>query len=185
MSPSTRVVRALLLEQNNEWTTRSPTHKPHPDSCGGEFDDGEIVRVVLFKAGCDSSEMLDFAEEPLDVVAVSIEERAECRDVDPVRHWLDIGPSALFLQALAQRIAVVSPVGKQDLSGTEIVEHVVGAAAVMRLALAQLERDRIAVAVDQRMDFGRQSAARTPHASGWSVVPFRGLRTPFLTLAAC
>ncbi len=62
-------------------------------------------------------------------------------------------------------------VGKQNLAGTEIVELVISAAAVMRVSLAQLERDRIAVADDQSTDLRGQSAARTPHASGWSIAP--------------
>jgi hypothetical protein len=50
--------------------TRSPTHKPHPDTCGDEFDDGEIVGVVLFETRGDGPEMLDLVEEPFDEVAM-------------------------------------------------------------------------------------------------------------------
>ena len=59
--------------------------------------------------------------------------------------------------------------------------------AVVSLALGELERDRVAVGIDEGMDFGRQSASRAPHASGSSVVPSGGgvSRPPFLTLAAC
>ena len=53
----------------------------------------------------------------------------------------------------------------------------------LTLAFAQFQPDRIAIGVDHRMDFGRQSAARAPHASGCSDVPRCGevgvLRPPF------
>ena len=53
----------------------------HPDSGGGEFDEGEVVGVVLFVAGGDGPEVLELVEEALDEVAVAIEEGAEGRDV--------------------------------------------------------------------------------------------------------
>ena len=51
------------------------------------------------------------------------------------------------------------------------------AAAVMGLALGQLERDRQAAGVDQGVDLGRQAAARATHATGSVVF--------FWALAAC
>jgi hypothetical protein len=133
---------------------------------------------MFFETGGDGPEM----QEALDEVAVAIKERTESWDIDPVRHRLEVGPSALVLQLLTQRIAVVGAVGQRDLLGTEIIEHVDGATPVMGLALGHLAHDRIAVAIDKGMDFGRQSAARAPQASGWSVVPFRGLRAPFFNV---
>jgi hypothetical protein len=126
---------------------------------------------VFFEARGDGSEMFDLVEEPLDEVAVSIEEGAEGRDVLASRHRLDVRPRTALGQILAEPIAVIGAVGKQDLAGAEMVEHIVGALAVMGLTLGEFERDRIAVGIDQGMDFCRQSAARTPHAAGWSVVP--------------
>ena len=165
---------------------RSPTHKPHPDPCGDEFDGGEVVGVGCFEARGDGSEMFDLIEKPLDEVAISIEERAEGRDVLASRHRLDVRPRTALCQALAQPIAVIGAVGKQGLAGAEMVEHIAGALAVMGLALGEFERDRIAVGIDKGMDFRCQSAARAPHASGCSVVPGVGfLRPPFLTFAAC
>ena len=51
------------------WFPRSPTHKAHPNSGGGEFDDCEIVFGMLFVSGSDSTVVFDFAKEPLDCVA--------------------------------------------------------------------------------------------------------------------
>jgi hypothetical protein len=94
----------------------------------------------------------------------------------------------LGVHRVAQRVAVVGAVGEQNLSGLQPVEHVSSAAAIMRLSFCELDRDRQTVGIDQGVDFGGQSAARTPHALGSSVVPslgWRGVRTPFLTLPPC
>lgn len=176
----------VLVDGSFRRRSRSPTHKPHPDFGGDEFNDGEVVGIVFFEARGDGPEMLELVEEPLDEVAVAIEERAEGRDVDAPRHGFDVGPSATLRQAFTKRIAVIGAIGQQGLAGTETVEQIACALAVMGLALGELERDRIAVGIDESMNLGRQSAARAPHASGWSVVPFGGIpRPPFLTLAAC
>src|ERR1700724_1421482 len=82
--------RQLCRDQPVRLRTRSPTHKSHPDTCSDEFDDGEVVGVVFFEAGGDGSEMFDLAEKPLDEIAISIEERAESRDVLASRHRLDV-----------------------------------------------------------------------------------------------
>src|ERR1700729_4194146 len=136
--------------------TRSPTHKPHPDTCSGKFDDGEVIGIVFFESRGDGSEMLDLAEEPLDEVAIAVEKGAEGRNVDASRHGFDVRPGTAIGQALAQGVAVIGAVGKKGLTGAEMVEHVAGALAVMRLALAEFERDRIAVGNGQGMDFRGQ-----------------------------
>jgi hypothetical protein len=59
---------------NPHGETRSPTHKPHPDSGGGELQQGEIVGVVFLKARCNGSEVFELVEEALDQVAEAVEE---------------------------------------------------------------------------------------------------------------
>jgi len=143
---------------------RSPTHKSHPDSGGGEFDEREIVGVVFFEARGDRSEMFELVEKALDEISQTIEIGAEDGDVDPPRHRLDVGPSAALCEDLPESVAVVAPVCEQGLARADTVQHIDGAAAVMSLTLAQLERDRVAVGVHHGMDFGRQPSARAPHA---------------------
>ena len=63
------------------------------------------------------AKMLDLVEEPLDEVAIAVEEGAESRDVDASRHGFDVGPGAALRQALAERIAIIGPVGQQDPYG--------------------------------------------------------------------
>ena len=110
--------------------------------------------------------MFSPSKEALDQVSVSIEEGAEDRVPLAVRHRLDVGPGAACGQGCPQGIGVVSAVGEKHVAFAEAVEHVGGAATVMRLALGQLERDRQAVGIDQRVDLGRQAAARATHATG-------------------
>lgn len=157
-------------------TNYTRTHKAHPDARGHKFNDGEVVGVVLFEAGGNGPCVLELFEKALDPVALTVEERAEDGDVDATRHGFDVGPGAAFDQAPTERVAVVGPIGDQGLAGRKTIDEVGRALAVMGLALAELERDRIAVGIDQGMDLGGQSASRAPHASGWSIVPLGGVR---------
>ena len=85
----------------------------------------------------------------------------------------------------AERVTVVGAISEQHVALAQGAEHIGGASAVVCLAGRQLERDREAARVNQRVDLGSQPAARAPHASGVNVVPGGVLRTPFLPLAAC
>jgi hypothetical protein len=164
--------------------SRSPTNKPHPDSCGGELYDGKMVCVVLFEAGCDGSEVLDLVKEAIDQIAVAIQEGAESQCLHPPGHGLDIGPGALADHRLAQRVAVVGAVGEKNLVWADAAQHAGGASAVMCLAFRQLEPDRQSIGIDESVDLGGQSAARAPHASGNIYTPRAGIRCgrpPFLT----
>jgi hypothetical protein len=110
--------------------------------------------------------LLEFAEEPLDQVALAIEPFVEPWHIDPVRHGFDIGLGVAFGEALAQRIAVVSPIGEQNVTVHDRVQHVLGAASVMGLAFGDLQKDRQAAGIDEGMDFGGQPVPRTAHATG-------------------
>lgn len=180
---------SLGHELINRWCqSRSPTHKLYPDSAGGEFDEREVVGIVLFEARGDCSEMLELVEEAFDevAVAVAVEPRAEGRDVYPIGHRFDVSPGSSLGHRRSEGVAVIGPVGEQDVVGADAVQHVGGAAAVVGLAFGQLERDGVAVGVNHGVYLGGQSAARAPHASGCSNVPRGGCRgTRFLSLVAC
>ena len=57
-----------------------------------------------------------------------------------VVHGFDVGPCAAFGEPLAKGVTVVSAVGQEDLTFGEIAEHVLGAAAIVRLTFGELER---------------------------------------------
>ena len=137
---------------------RSPIHKPHPDSSGGELDDGEIVFGVFLVSGCDGSVVSDFAKEALDEIAEFIEVAAEGGWPGSLWHGSDIGPDAARGHFGAQGVRVIGPVSQRDIAIGEGVEHIGGAAAIMRLAWRDLQQDRQSTGIDQRMDLGRQPA---------------------------
>jgi hypothetical protein len=80
-----------------------------------------------------------------------------------MRHRFDVGPGTSVGDRLAQRVAVVSPIGEQDLPVQQAIEHVGRATAVMRLSCGEFDQDQQAVGIDQRVDFGGQATARTPY----------------------
>ena len=121
--------------------------------------------------------MLEFVEEPLDQIALSIETLVEAWWLEPVWHGLDVGSGAALCEGLAQGIGVVGPVGHEHIAAADRAQHVLGAAAVMGLAFGELQQDRQAAGVDQGVDLGGQPAARTTHATG--------SRLFFWPLAAC
>src|SRR5580698_5104600 len=86
--------------------SRSPTHKSHPDSYCGEFDEGEVVGVVFFEAGGDGSEVFELVEEAFDEISKAVEIGTERGDVDAPWHGFDVGPGPSFVEGLAQGVAV-------------------------------------------------------------------------------
>ena len=167
---------------------RSPTHKAHPDPCGCELDEGEVVFRVLLEARGDGAEVLELVEEALDEVALAVEEGAERRAPLTVRHRLDASPGAARGEGLAKGVAVVAGVGEEHLAGNDRVEKTACARPVVGLPGREVERDRQAVGIDYGVNLRRQPAPRAPQASGVRVVPGGGERReepPFLAFAPC
>jgi hypothetical protein len=67
-----------------------------------------------------------------------------------VGHRLDVGPSAAFGEALAHGVAVVGAVGQQDLAGLHLLQHVLGAPAVVSLPLGHLHGRSLTIRADIR-----------------------------------
>ena len=120
---------------------------------------------MIVEAGGDGAVMLDLVEKALDEVATLVEARAEGGRIDAMVERSDVGGGALGGNHRAQRIAVVAAIGQHDAFARQCAKHVLGALAVVRLPLAQLERDREAASVDERVDLGRKPAAGTAHAT--------------------
>jgi isopentenyl diphosphate isomerase/L-lactate dehydrogenase-like FMN-dependent dehydrogenase len=64
----------------------------------------------------------------------------------------------LYALAAAGQAGVERAVGKQDIAVGEGAVHVGGAPSIMSLARRDLQQDRQAIGIDQRMDLGRQPA---------------------------
>src|SRR5699024_6386037 len=117
-------------------------------------------------ACCDRTELLEFVEEPLDHIALAIELVVEGGEAFARWHQPDIGDDTARGHLIMQCIAVISPVGKQNLAGCQCGEHIGSRAAVMGLTSGELQADRTSPSIDKGMDFGGQATARATHASG-------------------
>jgi len=109
--------------------------------------------------------MLDAIEEPFDLVAEFVDAWAEGRWIDAMAERADIGVGATCGDLVSQRIAVVAAIGQQNAVWAERAEQLGTGRAVVGLPFGQLERDREAVAVDNRVDLGREPAAGAAHAT--------------------
>jgi len=92
-------------------------------------------------------------------------------------HGPDIGPRAARFEVFAQFVRVIRAISQQDIARLNRRQHIVRTAPIMSLAFRDLQRDRQAIGIDQRVDLRRQAAARATHATGSDVF--------FLPLAAC
>ena len=132
---------------------------------------------MLVEAGGDGSKMLDAVEEPLDAVAIFVDARAEGWRIDAMIERPNVRQRAGARDLRPERIAVVAVIGEQNAVAAKQFEHGLAGLAVVRLPLGQLEEDRQAVRVDDRVDLGRKPAAGTSHATTTAAF--------FSPLAAC
>ena len=139
--------------------------------------EAEVVVVTLVISSCDCPEVLEFIEEPLDSVTLSVKPPDEGRRIEPVRHGADIAPSTESSEAFAKGIGIICSVGQENIAGLHGVEHVGGASPVMGLAFGQFQRDGQPGGIDQGM--GSWSSGRP--ASG----PCNGIGFVFLPFVAC
>ena len=86
---------------------------------------------LLFVSGGDSSEVLEFIEEPFDSVALAVEPGGEGGAVLAARHRADIAPGAASFEVSAQRITVIGAIGKEDVPGLDGVEQAGGGGSVV------------------------------------------------------
>jgi len=147
-----------------------------PELCGSEFEHGEEVCGVLFVARGEASEVFDPVEEPLDAVTCAIEHRAEAGFPAAMHHRRDVGCGTGGFDLAAQPVGVVGLVGQHDGAFVQVPEQLLGDRAIARLARRQDQFERQTVGVDERMDLGRQPAARAAHTA---------IRVAFFEFAAC
>src|SRR5690606_21500620 len=104
--------------------------RSQPYSDGSELDECEVVVGVFFVSRGDGAEVLEFVEEALDEVSVTIKKGTESRRVEASGHWFDARPGAAFLDRLTQSVGVVGAVSQQDISLAQTVQHIERASAV-------------------------------------------------------
>ena len=89
----------------------------------------------------------------------------------------DVGPGLALGRLGSDCVGVITLVGKQDITFAEVVCQRIGFSAVSNLAAGQTERDWPTFGIDERVDFAREPAAGTSHATIVSI--------PFFPVAAC
>ena len=132
---------------------------------------------MTVEAGCDGAIVLQSVEEALDAVSQFVGEGAEHWRIDAIGFWPDVRIASLTCDLRTQRIAVVAAIGEQHALLAEQAQHFGGVGSVVRLPLAQLDLDGETVRIDERVDFGREPAAGTAHATATAAF--------FSPLAAC
>ena len=120
---------------------------------------------MLVEAGGYGSKMLDPVEEPLDAISMLVGPCAESGRIGTVVERPDVRKRAGVGDLRSKRVAVVATIRQQNAVRTEQPEHALSRPAVVSLAFGQLEEDREAVRVDDRVDLGRKPAAGAPHAT--------------------
>ena len=122
---------------------------------GGEKNLGELV-----VACCDGPEMLEFVEKTLNEIAFAIEGEV-ARQLD-ARRGLDgmTGMICLIVEGFDEGIGVVGLVGDQSRR-IGVLEQGLCASKIVSLAWRKHQLDGIAQGIDERVNFGAQSATRS------------------------
>lgn len=103
--------------------------------------------------------MLELIEEAFDQVAFAIEPLAEAGFPFAIGFGGDVGHGALGLDHAADAIGVIGFVGQDDGTRIEAIEQFVRGRSIMRLTRCQAEPDREPLSIDDRVDFGRETAS--------------------------
>jgi hypothetical protein len=122
------------------------------------MDSGEKISRELVVACRDGTKVLEFVEEALDKVAFAIECEVAIPRRFAVGFWGNHRGYSPLSESVDQLICVVSLIAKQGIRiGT--VDQLLRASQIVGLPRRKHQFDRIAQGIDERMDFGRQSAA--------------------------
>ena len=108
----------------------------------------------------DGAIVLDFVEEPLNKISLAIERVIAIALHLAVGFWRDHWSDCPLVECVDQRIGVVSLVA-DERTRIGIFEQRLSASQVMVLPWRQHQAARIAQGIDESVDFGGQSAARS------------------------
>ena len=123
------------------------------------MDGGEEARRESVVSSGDAPEVLEAAEHAFDRVAVAVERGREAWLPAPVRLRRDVGDDARSLDLPADGVAVIAFVAMKHSRVRKIGQQRRGRRAVRDLTSGQQESDRPALAVRERVELGRASAA--------------------------
>ena len=116
---------------------------------------------MLFEACGNGTEVLQLIEETLDEVAFGVEAEVAWAGEFAVGLGRDHGLDAAHGQSVDEAVGVITFVGDEGL-GLDFGEERFGLGDVVDVSAGQADRQRIAEGIDNGVDLGRQSAARSP-----------------------
>lgn len=117
-------------------------------------------------ACCDASPILEFGEQVLDLVALTVERLVVGEwDFAAAAGW-DAGLDASDFELLAEPGAVKTAIGDEVFGRWQGIKHEARAFVVAHLALRQEQDDRPAVTVADGVELGVQPALGSPDTTG-------------------
>jgi hypothetical protein len=128
------------------------------DASAGQLNSCEEISGEFVVACGDGTKVLEFIEEPLDEVTFAIEREVTRSWGLAVGLWRDHWSDCPLGQRADQLIRVVGLVGDQGIRVGGVNERL-GASQIVSLPGCKHQVDGIAQSIDERVDFGGQSAA--------------------------
>lgn len=120
--------------------------------------ESEIAMVELVEAGEDPAILFQHAEQDLDLVSCFVERPVGVARLGSPRIGWNDGVGVFAGNPVEDGVAVVGTIAEEDL-GLDAFEQGDGLWRVTGLASRQGKADRVAQAVGDAVDFGREAAA--------------------------
>ena len=133
------------------------------------MNSGQEIPGELVVSGGYAPEVLEPAEAALDDVSAFVGALVEAMDDDTVRFVGDDGLGAATSNFAAKVVAVIPFVGEERAHGRRERQNICRRRDIGILAWSQMQDDRPAERIAQRMDFCRAASARA--ADGLAVLP--------------
>jgi hypothetical protein len=122
------------------------------------LNSGEKISGEFVVTCGDSAKVLEFVEEALDEIAFAVEREVAIAPGLAIGLWRNHGGDLPPVERVDQRISVVSLVADQGLRiGT--IDQWLRTSQIVGLTRREHQLDGVTKGIDERMDFGRQSAA--------------------------
>ena len=139
------------------------------------MDSGVEISGEFVVARGDGAKVLEFIEEAFDEITFAVEREVAVSQGLAIGLWGNHRGDLAPVESVDQQIGVVSLIADQSLR-IDAVDQRLRASHIVGLPGREHQLDGVAKGIDERVDFGRQSAARA--ADGLVEPPF--LRAPAL-----
>ena len=133
------------------------------------MNSGQEIPGELVVSGGDAPEVLEHAKAALDDISAFVGAFVEAMDDDTVRFIGDDGLGAATNDFAAKLVAVIPFVGEERAHGWRERQNIGRRRDICILARGQMQDDRPAARIAQRMDFCGAASARA--ANGLIVLP--------------